>query len=91
MGRTGKLFAYEHYGVEPDIMTLAKALGGDFRLGLCSAGKKWFWFCPWGSCFHSLGNPVACAAAFAVMEGLLQEGLDDVASRGHIFWRSWNC
>jgi acetylornithine/N-succinyldiaminopimelate aminotransferase len=87
MGRTGKLFAYEHYGVEPDIMTLAKALGGGFPIGamLCREEVA-SGFAPGDHASTFGGNPVACAAAFAVMEGLLQEGfLDDVASRGAYF------
>lgn len=87
MGRTGKLFAYEHYGVEPDIMTLAKALGGGFPIGamLCREEVA-SGFSPGDHASTFGGNPVICAAALAVMEGLLQEGfLEDVAGKGAYF------
>jgi len=87
MGRTGKLFAYEHYGVEPDIMTLAKALGGGLPIGamLCREEVA-SGFSPGDHASTFGGNPVVCAAALAVLESLLQEGfLEDVAARGAYF------
>lgn len=75
LGRTGTLFAYEHYGIEPDVVTLAKALGGGLPLGavlarenICAA------FGPGshGSTFG--GNPVCCSAGIAVLEVLLEKG-----------------
>jgi len=76
LGRTGKLFAYEHFGVEPDIFTLAKALGGGFPIGaLLAKDHVASAFEPGdhGSTFG--GNPLACAAALAAMEIILSENL----------------
>lgn len=76
MGRTGKLFAYEHYGIEPDIFTLAKALGGGVPIGaVCAKDSiaKAFEPSDHGSTFG--GNPLACAAANAVFEVLEKEKL----------------
>lgn len=76
-GRTGKLFAYEQYGIEPDIMTLGKGLGGGVPLSALLAKK----FC---SCFELgdqggtyCGNPLVCAAGVAVVHRLLAEGFLD--------------
>ncbi|NMB34848.1 MAG: aspartate aminotransferase family protein [Firmicutes bacterium] len=87
MGRTGKLFAYENYGVHPDIFTLAKALGGGFPIGamLCSE-KVAAGFSPGDHASTFGGNPVACAAALAVLQEILQIGfLDDVEAKGRYF------
>lgn len=76
LGRTGKMFAYEHFGVEPDIFTLAKALGGGFPIGaLCAKGEVANAFQPGdhGSTFG--GNPLACAASLAFMDVLINEKL----------------
>jgi len=76
LGRTGKLFAYEHFGVEPDIFTLAKALGGGFPIGALLAKEhvaSAFEPGDHGSTFG--GNPLACAAALAAMEIILSENL----------------
>jgi predicted acetylornithine/succinylornithine family transaminase len=67
-GRTGRLFAHEHAGITPDIMTLAKALGGGVPVGaMCATEKIAAAFTPGshGSTFG--GNPVACAAAVAAL------------------------
>jgi len=76
LGRTGKLFAYEHFDVEPDIFTLAKALGGGFPIGALLAKEhvaSAFEPGDHGSTFG--GNPLACAAALAAMEIILSENL----------------
>lgn len=87
LGRTGKLFGYQHYGVEPDIFTLAKALGGGFPIGaLCAKEHVAKAFEPGdhGSTFG--GNPLACAAGLAVMDALLNEGLvENSAKMGDYF------
>ena len=78
LGRTGKLFSYQHYDVEPDIFTLAKALGGGFPIGALLAKDfvaKAFEKGDHGSTFG--GNPLACAAGLAVMDVLLNDGLVD--------------
>ncbi len=76
MGRTGELFAYMHYGIEPDIFTTAKGLGNGVPIGaLCAKDSVARAFQPGdhGSTFG--GNPLSCAAGLAVMETLLEENL----------------
>jgi len=75
VGRTGKLFAYEHYGIEPDIMTLAKGLGGGFPIGAILAKEKFSVFGPGehGSTFG--GNPLACATGYAVFKYILDNDI----------------
>ncbi|MBX6424075.1 aspartate aminotransferase family protein [Thermosulfurimonas sp. F29] len=68
VGRTGKLFAYEHFGVEPDIMCLAKGLAGGLPLGAMLAREEVMEALSPGSHASTFGgNPVACAAALAVL------------------------
>lgn len=87
MGRTGRLFAYEHYGVEPDILTLAKGLGGGLPIGVTAAkGEAADTLVPGDHASTFGGNPVACAAAGAVLKVLLGDGfLADVARKGEYF------
>ena len=69
VARTGKLYAYEHYGIEPDIMATAKGIGGGFPLGACLATEKaarGMVFGTHGSTYG--GNPLAMAAGKAVMD-----------------------
>ncbi len=76
MGRTGKLFAYEHYGVEPDIITMAKALGGGLPIGATLAKEeiaKVFTYGTHGSTFG--GSPFVSYVAFNVLKYVLEEGL----------------
>ncbi|KWT90510.1 acetylornithine transaminase [Candidatus Magnetominusculus xianensis] len=75
-GRTGTLFAYEQYGIEPDILTLAKGLGGGVPIGATLAREevaKAFTAGSHGSTFG--GNPLACAAALETLETLLEDGI----------------
>lgn len=75
MGRTGKLFAYEHYGIEPDIMTLAKGLGGGIPIGAILTKEEIAQaFAPKTHASTFGGNPVACAAAVATLETILEDG-----------------
>ena len=76
MGRTGKLFAYEHFGVEPDIMTLAKAIGGGLPLGAMLAKEKVARsFAPGAHASTFGGNPLACSVGLAVLKTLLRGGV----------------
>src|SRR5947207_4005299 len=78
VGRTGQLFAYQQSGVSPDIMALAKALGGGFPLGACLAtaeAAKGMVAGTHGSTFG--GNPLAMAAAGAVLDVILENGFFD--------------
>jgi acetylornithine aminotransferase len=82
MGRTGTLFAYEQLDVRPDIMTVAKALGGGVPIGAClatAAVAKAFGPGSHASTFG--GNPLACAAALAVLRVLLEGRVLDQARR----------
>ena len=75
MGRTGKLFAYEWSGAKPDIMTLAKGLGGGFPIGACLATSRvasGMTAGTHGSTFG--GNPLACAVGNGVLDILLEDG-----------------
>ncbi len=74
MGRTGKLFAYEHYGITPDIMTIAKGLGGGVPVGAMLATDRVsaaFQPATHGSTFG--GNPLVCAAAATAIDVLLED------------------
>lgn len=75
MGRTGTLFAYEQFGVQPDIMTLAKGLGGGFPIGACLATEKVAQaFSPGSHASTFGGNPLACAVGLQVLRVLLEGG-----------------
>ena len=87
MGRTGKLFAHEHAGVTPDIMPLAKALGGGLPIGAMLATAEVAESLTLGSHGSTFGgNAVACAAGNAVLDTLLNHGvLDHGAEMGAYF------
>ena len=87
LGRTGKVFAYQYYNVEPDILTLAKSLGGGLPIGALIAKKEVassFKPGDHGTTFG--GNPVACAAAIACLK-VLQEGdlIEKCQKKGEYF------
>jgi len=76
LGRTGKMFAYQHYGVEPDILTIAKSLGAGIPIGALIAKEKIassFKPGDHGTTFG--GNPLACAAAIANLKVIQEEDL----------------
>ena len=76
LGRTGRFFAYEHYGVTPDIMTLAKPVGGGLPLGATLATEKVAQVFQPGSHASTFGgNPVACSAGLATLRVIFEEGL----------------
>jgi acetylornithine/N-succinyldiaminopimelate aminotransferase len=87
MGRTGTLFAYEHYNVEPDIVTLAKAVGNGFPIGVMMATDRVASaFQPGNHASTFGGNPLAMAAALATMETILKDGiLENVRKIGAYF------
>ena len=75
MGRTGTLFAYDQFGIQPDVMTLAKGLGGGLPIGACLATNKVAKaFGPGSHASTFGGNPLACAAALEVLRILLEGG-----------------
>lgn len=76
-GRTGKLFAFEHFGVTPDILTLAKAMGGGFPIGAFIASNEIMGSLKSNPILGHIttfgGHPVSCAAAYANLQTLLTE------------------
>ncbi|GAB4136650.1 MAG: aspartate aminotransferase family protein [Ignavibacteriales bacterium] len=84
-GRTGKMFAIEHFGIEADIITLAKSIAGGFPMGaiLCSDKIK-IEKSKHGSTFG--GNPLACAAGLAAINFMLENKIwDSAAEKGNYF------
>lgn len=77
MGRTGKLFAFQHYGVEPDLMTLAKSLGNGVPIGalVVNSKIKREVLTPGTHASTYGGNPLVCAAALAVFKTIQKERL----------------
>jgi len=76
IGRTGKLFCYQHYGITPDIMTLAKALGGGLPIGVMVVKKEIADTLTPGTHASTFGGgPVICKAALAVLRAIQKERL----------------
>ena len=90
MGRTGEWFGYQHYGVQPDIMALAKALGGGISIGAIAAREEVAASLKPGTHASTFGgNPLACAAAVATFEAIEEEDMLTVGAESsrHIFSR----
>ena len=86
MGRTGRWFGYQEDGIVPDVVTMAKGLGGGLPLGACVAMPRADLFTPGGHGTTFGGNPVSCAAGLAVVDTIRREGLLDHARRmGDLF------
>lgn len=82
MGRTGRFFAHQHAGVRPDIVTLAKALGGGLPIGAMLARSEVAEsFTPGSHGTTFGGNPVACAAALAVLDAFESDGVLENAAK----------
>jgi 4-aminobutyrate aminotransferase len=86
IGRTGKMFAAEHFGVRPDIMTLAKGLGSGLPIGMMVAKKSLMERWQRGSHGNTYGgNPVCCAAALATLDLVSAEFCANAARMGEYF------
>lgn len=88
MGRTGKWFAIEHYGIEPDIFCIAKGIASGLSLSATVAKEEVMDWEPGAHCTTFGGNPVACAAAIAVIDTIKEENLmGNAANQGSYIMR----
>ena len=84
-GRTGKLYAYMHYGIEPDVVTTAKGLAGGLPMGACMMGQRAEGVLGRGDHGSTFGgNPICAAGAVHVLSRLTEEFLAEVAEKGRI-------
>jgi acetylornithine/succinyldiaminopimelate/putrescine aminotransferase len=88
-GRTGKLFAFEHFGVIPDILTIAKAMGGGMPIGAFISAREYMTQLTFDPMLGHIttfgGHPVNCAAALANLEVILEENLiKEVEAKGRL-------
>ncbi len=92
-GRTGPLFAYERYKIKPDIITLAKALGGGIAIGAMGSTNKIIESFSQGTHGATFGgNPLACAASLASLKNLTKKGfLQKASSQGDYFLKQLYC
>ena len=91
-GRTGKLYAYMHYGITPDIVSTAKGLGGGLPIGAVLMGEKVQNVLGYGDHGSTYGgNPVCCAGAISVIERLTEDFLSAVRRKsGYVFSALYN-
>ena len=83
MGRTGKLFAYEHAGISPDVVTSAKGIGNGLPMGACLCTEKCANVLTAGTHGTTFGgNPVACAGAKYILETMTEDFLNSVTAKG---------
>ncbi len=86
LGRTGTFYGYEHYGIEPDVVTLAKGLAGGLPIGAFLAKEKYAVLTPGDHGSTMGGNPVCCAAGVATMNYVEKEHLaENSAKMGQAF------
>ncbi|MEW6347667.1 MAG: acetylornithine transaminase [Thermodesulfobacteriota bacterium] len=85
MGRTGKLFAHKHFGISPDVMTVAKGIAGGVPMGALLVAERVSDVLTPGTHASTFGgNPLACAAGLAVLDEVLAPGfLEEVTSKGN--------
>ncbi len=93
MGRTGRLFAFGHYGIAPDLCVTAKGIGGGLPLGALLAGKKFADYLGQGEHGSTFGgNPVSCAAGLAALRQInKKEFLDSVFEKGRYLLEQIDC
>ena len=83
MGRTGKMFAYEHAGISPDVVTSAKGIGNGLPMGACLCTEKCAGVLTAGTHGTTFGgNPVACAGAKYILNTLTEDFLNEVSEKG---------
>jgi len=88
LGRTGKWFGFQHYGIIPDIITLAKTLGGGFPIGACVAvDEVASAFKPGNHASTFGGNPLACAAALAALDTIENDDLVNNAAEMGVYFK----
>ncbi len=91
LGRTGKMFAFENFNVTPDILVLAKALGGGMPLGAFIASKEIMWSLTNNPVLGHIttfgGHPVSCTAALASINVIIDENLIDTVSKKEKIFR----
>lgn len=84
-GRTGKMWSFEHYGIEPDIVSLGKGIGSGYPLGVVASSKKIMQDHPWnqpaGGSTTFGGNNIAARAGYATLKTILEENLLDNAAQ----------
>jgi acetylornithine/N-succinyldiaminopimelate aminotransferase len=88
MGRTGKFFSWENYGITPDIVTMAKGLAGGVPIGAMLTGPRTDVFEPGDHGTTFGGNPIACAAGIATIKTILEQNLLENAAKMGEYWAS---
>lgn len=88
-GRTGKVWAFEHFGVEPDILTAAKGIGGGYPMAFAAVGEEISSALTPGAHTSTFGgNPLACAVGLSSLQFLMRENLPEkAASNGEYFMK----
>ncbi|GCE46912.1 acetylornithine aminotransferase/acetylornithine/N-succinyldiaminopimelate aminotransferase [Thermosporothrix hazakensis] len=88
MGRTGTFFSWQHYGITPDIVTMAKGLAGGIPIGAMLTGPRTDLFQPGDHGTTFGGNPVACAAGVATVKTIMEEHLLENATKMGEYWNT---